>query len=290
MIAVGDIAECGSRGDDATAAITARLLKATPRATVLTLGDHAYPDGSARAFRQCYHPSWGRFTSRVRPVPGNHDYQTRDAAGYFAYFGKAAGPRGKGYYSFDLGAWHLVALNSNCDEVGGCGPRSPQGRWLAADLAAHRNTCTLAYWHHPRFSSGEHGSDRDVAGFWSALQAARADVVLGGHDHDYERFAPQGADGRAAATGIREFVVGTGGADQRDFGGRERNSQRRITGTNAVLQLRLTRTGYSWALMGSGTRALDAGTGTCSTPLSSHRTGPGRPAPVEHRAAGGNPQ
>ena len=140
MIAVGDIAECGSRGDDATAAITARLLKATPRARVLTLGDHAYPDGSARAFRQCYHPSWGRFTSRVRPVPGNHDYQTRDAAGYFAYFGKAAGPRGKGYYSFDLGAWHLVALNSNCDEVGGCGPKSPQGRWLAADLAAHRNT------------------------------------------------------------------------------------------------------------------------------------------------------
>ena len=266
VLAVGDIADCGSRGDDESAAITARLLKAAPRATILTLGDHAYPDGSTRAFRDCYQPSWGKFTPRVRPVPGNHDYGTRNAAGYFAYFGKAAGPRGKGYYSFNLGAWHVVALNSNCDEVGGCGPSSPQGRWLRADLAIHRSTCTLAYWHHPRFSSGEHGSDRDVSGFWSVLQAARADVVLGGHDHDYERFAPQGADGRAAATGIREFVVGTGGADQRDFAGREHNSQRRITGTDAVLQLRLTRAGYRWSLVGPGatSRPLDSGSGTCS--------------------------
>ncbi|MDF2144180.1 metallophosphoesterase [Knoellia sp. p5-6-4] len=266
VISVGDIAQCGNRGDDVTADITAKLLSSSKDAAVLTLGDHAYPDGSTEDFRTCYDPSWGRLTPRVRPAPGNHDYDTRDAAGYFAYFGKAAGERGKGWYSFNLGSWHLVALNSNCDEVGGCDAGSAQGRWLRDDLARNRSRCTLAYWHHPRFSSGWHGSSRRTADFWDALAKAGADVVLSGHDHDYERFAPQRPDGGAARDGIRQFVVGTGGAESRAFADRAPNSERRITGVHAVLRLQLTDGGYEWALVGAdgASRPLDAGRGTCS--------------------------
>jgi alkaline phosphatase len=265
VLAVGDIARCDGRGDERTAAITAGLLRSSPKAPLLLMGDLAYPDGSSKDFASCYRPSWGRFDAQVRPVPGNHEYRTAGASGYFDYFGKAAGPRGKGWYSFDVRSWHVVALNSNCDEVG-CGPGSAQVRWLRADLARHRSRCTLAYWHHPRFSSGEHGGSPEVAALWTTLEAAGADVVLNGHDHDYERFAPQRSDGRASASGIREFVVGTGGAKHRAFAARARNSQKRVSHVDAVLQLRLRDGGYRWALVGTAGAGtpLDAGTGTCS--------------------------
>jgi len=165
---------------------------------VLTVGDNQYEHATLAAYVASYAPSWGRVKAKTRPTPGNHDYWTADAAGYYEYFGAAAGDPSRGYYSFDLGRWHLIALNSNCAEVGGCGRRSPQTRWLRADLAASSARCTLAYWHHPRFSSGPHGSSTAYREFWRALYAANADVVVVGHDHDYERFAPQ--DGTASPT------------------------------------------------------------------------------------------
>lgn len=187
LIAVGDIADCGTRADEATA-----LLVRDMAGTIATLGDHVYDNGSKQEFADCYHPTWGRVKARTRPAPGNHDYGTRGGQGYFGYFGGAAGDRGRGYYSYGLGGWHIVVLNSNCTEVRGCGRDSPQGRWLRKDLAAHPTTCTLAYWHHPLFSSGtEHGGDDAMKPAWEALYDAGVDVVLSGHEHNYERFAPQ---------------------------------------------------------------------------------------------------
>ena len=166
-------------------------------AAVLLLGDIQYEDGAYSKFLASYDPSWGRVKSITKPAPGNHEYQSGSAADYYRYFGAAAGDPAKGYYSYDLGGWHLVALNSNCSFVGGCGAGSPQEQWLRADLAAHPASCTLAYWHHPRFSSGAHGSDATYTAFWQALYDANAEVVLVGHDHDYERFAPQTSERRA---------------------------------------------------------------------------------------------
>jgi hypothetical protein len=209
VVAAGDIAICSGRGDEATA----RLLSSI-RATVLTLGDNAYEDGSPEEFADCYDPSWGRYKDRTKPSPGNHDYRNERAEGYFEYFGEAAGEPAKGYYSYDLGAWHLLALNSNCDEVGGCDASSPQVRWLKEDLAANdEKACTLAYFHHPLFTSGKYRPGiPEVKPLWEALYAADADVVLNGHDHNYQRFAPQDPEGRADPEGgIRQFVVGTGG-------------------------------------------------------------------------------
>jgi hypothetical protein len=170
---------------------TAKLLLDLDPVVVLTLGDNQYENGTLAKFRRSYHLSWGRLKARTRPAPGNHDYETAGAAGYFDYFGAAAGHRSTGYYSFDVGAWHLIALNSECAHVGGCGKGSRQERWLRADLATHPTRCTLAYWHKPRFSSGMHGNDATYDALWQALYAAGADVVLVGHDHDYERFAPR---------------------------------------------------------------------------------------------------
>ncbi|HET6622980.1 MAG TPA: Calx-beta domain-containing protein, partial [Gaiellaceae bacterium] len=182
----GDGLECRQRA-------TSDLLVRKRYAAVLALGDLQYEDATRAKFGASYDPSWGRLRSITRPVPGNHEYRTDGADGYFGYFGAAAGDPAKGYYSYDLGGWHLVALNSSCSEVGGCGAGSRQERWLRADLAASSAPCTLAYWHHPRFSSGSHGSDPSYEAFWRALYEAGADVVLVGHDHDYERFAPQTA-------------------------------------------------------------------------------------------------
>ncbi|MGH2484130.1 MAG: metallophosphoesterase family protein, partial [Candidatus Limnocylindria bacterium] len=162
VLAAGDIAACDSNGDEVTATLLDGL-----DGTILTLGDNAYPDGTTAEFVNCYTPSWGRHRDRTYPSPGNHDYETDAATGYFAYFGDRAGAPGEGWYSFELAGWHLIALNSNCDLVGGCGPDSPQAAWLRADLAEHPNECTLAYWHHPRWSSGdEHGSDPLTDEFW----------------------------------------------------------------------------------------------------------------------------
>jgi 3',5'-cyclic AMP phosphodiesterase CpdA len=243
VLAAGDVARCDSDGDELTAALLDRL-----PGTVLLLGDSVYDDGSGRQFADCYAPSWGRHRGRTRPAPGNHDYRTAGAAGYYDFFGASAGERGKGWYSFDLGRWHLVALNSNCAEAGGCQAGSEQERWLRADLAAHPARCTLAYWHHPRFSSGtRHGSDPEVGGLWLALYQAGADVVLGGHEHNYERFAPLDPEGRVdPARGIREFVVGTGGASHYRFGRPLPGSEARDSDRFGVLQLTLRPSGYDW--------------------------------------------
>jgi hypothetical protein len=197
---------------------------------------------------------------------GNHEYGTPGATAYFDYFGPAAGERGKGYYSYDLGTWHLVVLNSNCRPVGGCGPGSPQERWLRADLAKHHARCTLAYWHHPRFSSGWHGSDPSYQAFWQALSEHDADVVLVGHDHDYERFAPQTASGAVdSRRGIREFVVGTGGGSYREFPSRAAaNSEIRNDKTFGVLRLVLGPSEYSWRFIPeAGKTFTDSGTASC---------------------------
>jgi hypothetical protein len=251
------------------------LLVAGNYAAVLALGDVQYYCGSLSAFDGAYDPSWGRVLARTHPVIGNHEYLTHgDAdctqanaggAGYFDYFGGAAGVRGEGYYSFDVGAWHLIALNSNCGDVGGCDASTPEGRWLAQDLAAHRNRCTLAYWHIPLFSSGGR-SARNTAPFWDQLYAAGADVVLTGHDHIYERFAPQRPDGVAdAQSGIREFVVGTGGANHTSIAVVEPNSEVRDVTTFGVLELTLSDGSYDWRFRpeSGGGRFTDSGRTAC---------------------------
>jgi hypothetical protein len=264
VIAAGDIASCRTEADEATAELVEGVA-----GTVLALGDEAYPKGSLANFEECYGPSWGRFKDRTRPVPGNHEYYTEGARGYFEYFGEAAGDPEGGYYSYDVGSWHVVALNSNCEEVR-CGPGSPQTRWLEEDLAAAGQVrCTLAYMHHPRFSSGEkHGSTSGgVEVLWEALYEANTDVVLSGHEHNYERFAPQDPRGRAdPERGIRQFVVGTGG------GGGEApissdpitNSEVRTDGIDGVLELTLRPKGYEWEFIPVGDESFtDSGDSQC---------------------------
>jgi len=210
VIAAGDIAQCDTPLAPSTPAMSTALLVESIPGTVLTLGDNVYYEGTAAQFAACYAPTWGRFQSRTNPSPGNHDYETAAAAGYFDYFGDRAGPDRRGYYSFNAGAWHLISLNSNVPAT----PGSAQDLWLRADLSANLDKrCVLAYWHHPVFSSGPHGNDPTMAGIWQTLYDFNADVVLAGHDHDYERFGPQDASGRVdVARGLRSFVVGTGGA------------------------------------------------------------------------------
>ena len=262
VVAVGDIADCGSEADEATA----ELVGGIP-GTVLTLGDNAYPDGSAEDFEECYDPAWGRFKDRTRPSPGNHEYHTENAEGYFGYFGKAAGDPDEGYYSYDLGDWHLIALNSNCEEVG-CGASSRQVGWLKRDLAANDGKrCTLAYMHHPRFSSGEeHGSTYYVKPLWEALHEAGADVVLSAHEHNYERFAPREPGGRADPEGgIRQFVVGTGGGEG-TYPIRDPIFLSEVHDdlTYGVLKLTLRAGGYEWRFVpAEGGAFTDSGSARC---------------------------
>ena len=243
---------------------TSDLLVGAGYSAVLVLGDNQYENGAYSKFLASYDPSWGRVKSITRPTPGNHEYQTAGAAGYYQYYGAAAGDPAKGYYSFDLGGWHLVALNSNCSAVGGCGAGSPQEQWLRADLAAHRTECTLAYWHHPRFSSGEHGSDSAYTAFFQALYDADADVVLVGHDHDYERFAPQTPAGALdLARGIRQFVAGSGGKSVRTFETVRPNSEARDVSSLGVLELTLGSTGYEWRFRAAVGSFTDSGSAAC---------------------------
>lgn len=261
LVGAGDVADCR---DLSGAEATAKLLDQIP-GTVMVAGDLAYPDGSKENF-ECYNKTWGRAKSRTRPAPGNHEFHAAGATPYFDYFGPAAGNPKTGYYSYDLGAWHIIVLNSECQDVGGCGPGSREEAWLRADLIAHPVPCTLVYWHKPLFSSGgKHGNDPETKAFWRALYEANAEIVVNGHDHDYERFAPQDPDGAAdAARGIREFVVGTGGKNHRPFGEPKPNSEARNADSFGVLKLTLGDKSYDWQFIPeAGKTFTDSGSGTC---------------------------
>jgi len=261
LVGAGDIADCTDlSGGEATAKLLEKI-----SGTVMAVGDLAYPDGSRKNF-ECYDKTWGRVKSRTRPAPGNHEFHSAGATPYFDYFGSAAGDPKLGYYSYELGSWHIIVLNSECTDVGGCETGSPQEKWLRADLAAHPVACTLAYWHKPLFSSGNaHGNDLTVKPLWQALYDANADVVIGGHDHDYERFAPQNPEGVAdPKRGIREFVVGTGGKNHRPFGEIKANSEVRDFTAFGVLKLSLRPAGYDWEFIPeAGKGFTDSGSGSC---------------------------
>jgi calcineurin-like phosphoesterase family protein len=256
VLAAGDIASCHLPGDERTAALLDKH-----RGTVLTLGDNAYEDGTSTEFQHCYRPSWGRHKRRIRPAPGNHDYNTEGASGYFAYYGKAAGPGRRGYYSFDLGDWHIVSLNSERDTAAD----GAQVRWLRRDLARSEAGCVLAYWHRPRWSAGRYGDDTRMAALWDALYDARADVVLAGHDHTYQRFPPMNKQGAAEGRrGIRSFVVGTGGASPHKLRP-DRRRHAAKAGTWGVLKLMLYPRRYAWRFLPvAGGRYGDAGSARCS--------------------------
>lgn len=260
FVGAGDIATCGINGDEATAA----LLDAIPGA-VYTTGDSLYGSQTLADFQNCYGPSWGRHLARTRPVAGNHDYDVPAAAGYYAYFGAAAGDPAKGYYSYEVGAWHVVVLNSNCTEVGGCDAGSAQELWLRQDLAASSAACTVALWHEPRFSSGEHGDATKMQAFWAALHEAGADLVLTGHDHDYERFRALGSTGASdTAFGITEFVVGTGGRSHTTFPSVRADSVIRDNTSDGVLKLTLFPTRFAWQYVAAaGATFHDAGSSVC---------------------------
>lgn len=244
---------------------TLNLIKSINPTAVLTLGDNQYEDATPSQFQNSYALIWGQVKNITYPAAGNHDYHTSGASGYFQYFGAKAGDPTKGYYSFNLGGWHIIALNSNCGEVGGCSVGSPQEKWLRADLAANPTACTLAYWHHPRFSSGEHGDDTSMTALWQTLDAGGADVALSGHDHDYERFAPQTASGVADSSGVRQFVVGTGGKNHYAIGTLRPNSQAHNDDTYGVLKLTLNATGYAWQFVPEAGRTYtDSGTASCN--------------------------
>jgi hypothetical protein len=271
LVGAGDIASCDSTGDTATS----RLLGSIA-GTVLAIGDNAYKEGTLSQYNNCYGPTWGQFKARTKPTIGNHEYRTPGASGYYDYFGAAAGERGKGYYSYNRGAWHIVALDSECRYwatgfINGPSQCSSQKQadmiaWLKADLAANPTACTLAYFHHPRFSSGYGGNSLETQPIWNALYAARADVVLSGHDHIYERFARQNPNGALdTSRGIRQFTVGTGGVEHGGIGTIKANSQVRNTTAYGVLKLTLNSTSYSWKFVPeAGKTFTDSGTTNCT--------------------------
>jgi hypothetical protein len=261
LVGAGDIADCKNlTGAEATAKLLDQI-----SGTVMAVGDLAYPDGSKENF-VCYDKTWGRARSRTRPAPGNHEFHSSGATPYFDYFGKLAGDPKTGYYSYELGWWHVIVLNSECKDVGGCEAGSPEEKWLRADLASHPVACTLAYWHKPLFSSGSaHGNDLSVKALWDALYEANADVVVNGHDHDYERFAPQTPGGAPdPGRGIREFVVGTGGKSHRPFREAKLNSEVRDATAFGVLKLTLKSKSYDWQFIPEeGKTFTDSGSGAC---------------------------
>lgn len=243
VTAAGDIASCGWAADSATG----DLVRAIDPAVALTLGDNAYPDGTSARFNDCYDPAWGSFKRKTRPSPGNHDYLTAGAAGYFGYFGERAGPCCRGYYKYDLGKWRLYSLNSERNITA-------QATWLARDMRVHPHTCTLAYWHRPRFSdSTGHGDSLNADPLWDAFAANGGDVVLAGHDHNYQRFP--------RIDGVRSFVVGTGGAPLYDV---VPNRVRAYDDVHrGVLRLALRDGYYRWKFRPVQAAAIDRGRGTC---------------------------
>ena len=258
---------------DCHQAATSDVLAQAKLAAVLTLGDAQYGCGGFSAYQQAYGATWGRFKSITHPTPGNHDYTTTGgsgcdpsgrAGGYFDYFGAAAGQYGRSYYSFDVGKWHIISLDSQCSAVGGCGSGSPEETWLRADLVAHPAKCTLAYWHYPVFSSGIGLNRPDALTLWDDLDRMGADIVLSAHDHDYERFGLQHANGSASARGIREFVVGTGGRMRHAFSSIASNSQVRDNTTWGLLELTLHPSSYDWSFVPvAGGKFTDSGSSSC---------------------------
>jgi hypothetical protein len=275
ITAVGDVV-CGTGTSAAYpcqhAEVSAVVTSIAPSA-VLLLGDIQYEKATLSDFNTFFDPTWGVHKSITYPVAGNHEYDTPGAAGYFDYFngiGAQSGPAGdrsKGYYSVNIGTWHVVTLNSNCASIGGCGAGSAQEQWLRADLAANPATCTLAIWHHPRFSSGSHGDNSSMQAIWQALYDARADLVLAGHDHDYERLAPMNATGgRDDARGMRSFIVGTGGKEHAGFGTIRANSELRNNAAFGVLKVTLHPTSYDWQFVPiPGQTLSDVGSSNCVT-------------------------
>jgi calcineurin-like phosphoesterase family protein len=266
LVGAGDIASCKQpQGAEATA----KLIEQIP-GTVFAAGDLAYERGTPAEFEKCYGPTWGRFKDRTKPAPGNHEYDGSLAVGYFQYWGGQAGPPEKGYYSYDLGAWHIIVLNTNCGSqvLGGCGQGSPQEQWLHQDLAEHPNACILAYGHHALLSSGvfkRHAIHPELKPLWQDLYYAHADLVLAGHEHSYERFAPQDPDGNAdAKLGIREIVVGTGGRSHDPLGLPIANSEARDSETYGVLKLTLSPGKYAWEFIPEeGKTFRDTGAADC---------------------------
>jgi hypothetical protein len=251
FVGAGDIAACApTYGDEATAELIRDI-----GGTVFTLGDNVYRDGTSGQFKHCYGPSWGQFKARTRPSPGNHDYNTSGATGYFGYFGSLAGPCCRGYYTYRLGAWRIYSLNSEAN-------LSSQLSWLKSHLANHPTQCVLAYWHWPLYSTGPMGSSRRMYGAFKALHHAGAELVLTGHDHNYQRFAPMDADGHKTSAGVREFVVGTGGAPLADFPNSAPNIEKRHKGWG-VLNLTLSDGAYDWQFISTSGRMVDSGSGTC---------------------------
>jgi hypothetical protein len=265
LVAAGDIAECDHQGDEETA----RIVAAYPNATVATLGDNAYQDGTLQDFEKCYGPSWGQFKERTRPATGNHDHSTKNAQGYAEYFGSIGGPYDKYYYSYDIDSWHVVVLNSDCWRVGGCAIEDPQAEWLREDLEQHPSICTLAYWHRPPFSSGRYGEPSETARvrpLWRVLNEEGVDILLTGHEHSYERFQPMDSEGRPDEQGgVSLFVVGTGGGNLRPFENPPLSATvTRQDNTWGVLKLELDTDGYGWTFLPvPGSSYSDAGTGRC---------------------------
>jgi hypothetical protein len=266
IVAAGDIA-CNTNTattDTCHHQATSDLIMSINPTAVLTLGDNQYENGELANYNQFYDPTWGRAFSKTYPSPGNHEYNTAGAAGYFAYFGDRSG-NSTGYYSFDIGSWHIVSLNSNCSQVGGCSTNSPQSIWLDNDLASHNNACTLVYWHHPRFSAGTHGNNTSMDYFWQLLDAHNVDVALAGHDHNYQRFYPMDLTGSADPQGIREFVVGTGGKTHYSLTPDALSTLEAYnTSTYGVLKMTLHDTSYDWEFVGESGNVIDSGTWDCN--------------------------
>ena len=263
IVAAGDIA-CDPAHNvgtpqDCDQAATANLIGALHPTAVLTLGDNQYENGTLAAFKAVFDPTWGKYRSIMYPAIGNHEYQTSGAAGYFGYFGVSA------YYSFNLGDWHLITLDSECSHVGGCQVGSAQERWLRADIAAHPSKCTLVYWHEPRFSSGEHSDATQMTAIWADLVAAHVSVVLSGHNHDYERFVPLGAAGQPDPSGVTEFVVGTGGKNHYGFVKAPLTGEVVRNDTSfGVIDMTLGPTSYSWNFVPApGYTFTDSGSANC---------------------------
>ncbi|VVB99911.1 3',5'-cyclic adenosine monophosphate phosphodiesterase CpdA [uncultured archaeon] len=260
VLAAGDFTYCGLSGNTI---LVSRIPGAVP-GRILGLGDYPHGTGLPSEYLDCFAPYWDAFKQRFYPVPGNHDYMTPGAEGYFGYFGPAAGDRNKGYYSFDLGQWHFVALNTNCTDVN-CDAGSAQEKWLRSDLSANSGKCTIAFMHHPAFSTGVHGDENSVSAIWHALYDEGVDVALTGHEHSYERFAPLDANGKADyAKGVRLFIVGTGGATLRKLNGSVYPVEVKNDSSHGMLALRLYSNSYEWEFLpAEGYTFTDRGAGTC---------------------------